>query len=144
MCRYGEPKTINSNIEADSSTHMYLLPATSLMRGTTRATKSGPAPGPIVGSVVSDQGSMHDWSDRTWPVCSGTTRDLQQPPIDWPTHRLKLLSHKDGLETGDPRLETGEMEIISLPTVTSFDPSAKNRASGAQLYTLLCSLAAFA
>lgn len=53
-------------------------------------------------------GEMHDWTDRTWPCCSGTTRDLSpfRSPANQPnlTTQAQAFSHKNGLETGQWRL----------------------------------------
>lgn len=90
---------------------MYLLPAASQPdeghkghkeRASTRAHGG-------VGRVW--PGEVYDWTDRTWPRCSGTTRDLFIPPIQEPgqpanlTTQAQAFSHKNGLETGYWTLE---------------------------------------
>jgi hypothetical protein len=64
-----EDQRTNGDNAADSSTHMYLLPAASQPDEGQQLTgghkRTGPAPGPMVGSVVSSPGEVHDWSDQT-------------------------------------------------------------------------------
>lgn len=126
LCRYGELGTINRPAtmrRAVQHTCIYCQPDEGH-----KGHKAGLHPGPHY-LVVSGQGSMHYWTDGTWPRCSGTGHDLHSGarPASQPANLANgfKLSHTRAFW----RLEIGDWRTGDTPTNSDKLRSANPRIS---------------